>query len=136
VAILIVFDASVIIAYLDPSDRFHAEAVDLVLSTVGNRRGIHSLNMAEVLAGAQNDESTNLLWEAVTEKMRVEISNAPGPLLLAKVRRRTGLKMPDAVVLATALAEDGLVASFDDRLKSAARNAGVLYVQERDSAAP
>jgi predicted nucleic acid-binding protein len=128
VAVVIVFDASVIIAYLDPSDSLHDKAVDLVLSTVGKRRKIHALTLAEVLTGARDDKTTDKIWDSVIGKMSVEISQAPGPILLAKARRTSGLKMPDAVVLATATAENGLVATFDDRLKSAADAAGILYL--------
>jgi predicted nucleic acid-binding protein len=44
---------------------------------------------------------------------------------LADIRRRTRLKMPDAIVAFLALREGAQVASFDDRLLTAAKALGL-----------
>ena len=48
------------------------------------------------------------------------------PARLARIRAKTALKMPDAVVLAAALAINGQVATFDNSLAAAAAAHDVL----------
>ena len=48
----------------------------------------------------------------------VEIDETPiDPLLLARLRVKTGCKMPDCCVLATAATHNTAVATFDARLR-------------------
>ena len=44
---------------------------------------------------------------------------------LAQLRVDTGLKLPDCIVLLTALHQRGILAIFDDRLRRAALDQGV-----------
>jgi predicted nucleic acid-binding protein len=128
VAAVIVVDASVLIAFLEPSDAAHHEAVALMLSTVGQQRIIHALTLAEVLVGAPTSAAASAVWDTIVHHMRFTVSDAPDAGLIATIRRTTRLKMPDAVVLATAVAENARVASFDNRLLAAADASAVPHL--------
>jgi predicted nucleic acid-binding protein len=53
-----------------------------------------------------------------TVAVGVEIDDTPiDPLILATLRVRTGCKMPDCCVLASAATRNTAVASFDERLR-------------------
>lgn len=142
---MIVLDASVLIAFLDPADRHHVAAVDIIV------RGpepflVHELTLAEVLvAPARKRRDEAMLLDLHGIGVRAMSLGDGGALLVARVRARTGLKMPDACVVATALQLEArhdepagigphladperagaTVATFDARLAAAARSLGL-----------
>ena len=90
---------------------------------------MHDLNLAEVLVGGFAAGIQDELLRTMTEDMGIETWGEVGTgwvMHLARVRARSTprLKMPDAVVLATALRIEGAVATFDERLQNAALAAG------------
>lgn len=119
---MIVVDASVLIAWLDDRDIHHLAAID-VLAAV-ERFVAHPLTLAEVLvhparSGGHSDVLSRL--EAIGMDISTHRTN---PVDLALLRAHSGLKMPDCIVLACALAHGVGVATFDDALRAAVERAG------------
>jgi len=50
---------------------------------------------------------------------------------MAQLRVDTGLNLPDCIVLLTALEQRGILATFDDRLRRATLDQGVLVQPSR-----
>lgn len=123
---MIVLDASVLIAHLDGSDRHHAKATSLLEANSGESLGASPITLAETLvsparAGRLEDAEAALQRLGVQELPLRE--GAPGRL--AEMRAEVGLKMPDCCVLLAAQDHEGIVASFDSDLLSAARTLGL-----------
>jgi predicted nucleic acid-binding protein len=120
-AIVIVLDASVLIAYLDGNDEHHAEAERLLAQEVDEDFGANSLTLAEVLVAPARDDR---LDRARTALRDLEVDELPFPvdaaLKHAQLRVETGLKMPDRCVLLAAEPLHARVATFDNRLRNAA----------------
>jgi len=128
---VVVFDADVLIAYLNRDDAHHAEAVGKLRRALepGTRRLVSAVNYSEVLIGpltrlgakgvATVDGVLNHLGFETVEV------NAALARRAATVRVRTKLKLPDAYALATALDVETrahatvTVESFDKRVIAA-----------------
>jgi predicted nucleic acid-binding protein len=110
-----VVDASVLIGYLDPNDVHHAEAVDAFVAV--DQLLVHPLTLAEVLVHpARQGVAATVL--ATLTAIGLVVSPMPiDPLALARLRAKSGLKMPDCVVVATAAAHGLMVLTFDERLR-------------------
>lgn len=120
-AVVIVLDASVLIAYLDSSDEHHAEAEGLLAQEVDDDFGANPLTLAEVFVAPARDDR---LDRARTALRDLEVDELPFPadaaLRLAQLRVETGLKMPDCCVLHAAELRRARLATFDNRLRKAA----------------
>jgi len=109
-----VVDASVLIAFLDHTDKHHAAAIELLAKV--ERFVVHPLTLAEALVhpvrvGVEDDVLARLSAIGMTvSPLSVD------PVGLARIRVRSGLKMPDCVVLACATAHGYEIATFDERL--------------------
>lgn len=104
-----VFDADVLIAYLGREDANHAKAVGRVRKAFepGTRRLVSAVNYSEVLIGplrsagpAGADTVDAMLVRFGIETIQVDLALARRA---AAVRVRTGLKLPDAYAIATAI---------------------------------
>jgi len=123
---VIVLDASVLIALLDPRDAHHDTAVNILDGDDGPWV-VHPLTMAETLVGpVQRGVGTEVLADLADAGITVN-ETATDPLQLAATRARHGLRMPDACVLWLAEALDTTLVTFDDKLADRARDAGRLY---------
>lgn len=123
-----VFDSDVLIGFLSAEDNHHVAAVEEMRRAYqpGIRRWVCSVNYAEILVGplgvGQGDVVDRMLVGLGIETMQVDMALARSA---AQVRVRTGLKLPDAFALATAVhAEtrgfgDVRLASFDKRVIAA-----------------
>jgi predicted nucleic acid-binding protein len=123
---VIVLDACVLIAHLDESDSFHEDADTLLGSVADEPLGASAITLAEVLVGPAR---TGRLDQATAALAQLELSTialgADAPGRLATLRAGTNLKLPDCCVLLAAEQHGGAaVATFDDRLATAARNRG------------
>ena len=131
---MIILDNSVLVAYTKPTEGHHLDAVQIVADNKGNL-GANALTVAEFMVypvrlGTVESAYAQLTGDPADGHLGIEVLDGLGrawPVHLARVRARTGLKMPDAVVLATATHVKGQVATFDDKLREAARAEGVLY---------
>ncbi len=123
---MIVLDASVVIAFLSPSDPHHARAAQLLEEHYAAGFRMHQITLAEVLVGAVQTGRGAQLFDDLTS-LGV-IAHEPGanePLILAELRVTTGLRMPDCCVLAVAQQESLPLATFDDQLAGVAKGLGV-----------
>jgi len=126
---MIVLDASVLIAYLDSDDSFHAEAETLLAEAVYDDLGVNPLTLAEVLVAPVRDGRLAVVQAALRD---LEVAELPFPpdtaVRLAQLRATTTLKLPDCCVLLTVHSAGAALASFDRRLVQTAadRNLPVL----------
>ena len=123
---MIVLDASVLIAHLDGSDRHHARARNLLEANSGEPLGASPITLAETLVSPAR---ASRLGDAEAALQRLGVQELPlregAPGRLAEMRAEVGLKMPDCCVLLAAQDHEGIVASFDSDLLSAARKLGL-----------
>ena len=133
---MIVADASWVIALRDPSDALHSAAAAINRNLGAESVLLHPLTLAECLVaparlGALQDAALRL--RAAFEIPDVE---SGAPLRWAAMRAETGLRLPDAIVLDTALRQGArAVVTFDAQLASAAQAHGLDVVHERAPAA-
>lgn len=124
---MIVVDASVLIALLEPADAHHDRAVTL-LSGLNGELGVHPLTLAEVLVAPAR---VGLASQVRADLASIGVQEIPpGPdqaMTLAEIRVRHRLRMPDACVLATAVQTDQPLVTFDQRLGEAARERALLF---------
>lgn len=122
---MIVLDACVLIAHLDAGDAHHERAGALLLDVADESLGASPLALAEVLVGparaGQLDRATAALHQLQVTSV---LLGDDAPARLAVLRAGTSLKLPDCCVLLAVEQTHGAVATFDDRLASAARQRG------------
>ena len=128
---VVVFDADVLIAYLDRDDAHHSEAVERVRRALEprTRRLVSAVNYSEVLvgplqtAGPAGADTVNAMFVRFgIETIQVDMALARRA---AAVRARTKLTLPDAYALTTAIHaekrghEDVRIESFDRKVNKA-----------------
>ncbi|MFT4260106.1 type II toxin-antitoxin system VapC family toxin [Microbacterium sp.] len=124
---MIVLDASVLISYWAGSDA-HTEAAFGILDTEEDLM-LHPVTLAESLVGpARVGEEQRALDDFARLGVERHRQLIDEPLRVARLRARTGLKLPDAYILATAVELGATLATFDRRLADAARERGVAVV--------
>jgi predicted nucleic acid-binding protein len=122
---VIVLDASVLIAHLDPSDAHHDRATGLLLDHADSPLATSVITVAEVLVGAERVGRRDAAVRALARLGLARVSvMADHPERLSALRAHTRLKLPDCCVLLAAEIVDGEVASFDDRLAARAAEMG------------
>lgn len=123
---MIVLDANVVIAYLDDRDAHHQHVIDLLESNAFDEFACSVLTVAEALVHPTRAEVQDA---AVASMQRIGIRVLPmgkhDALELARVRSQYGVRMPDAVVLHTALTNGADIATLDESLATAAARAGI-----------
>ena len=121
---VVVLDSDVLIGFLNANDAHHADAVALVRDslTPGTRRMMSAVNYSEILIGPiKAGKTARDHVEGMLVNFAIEIIGVDGALArrAAAVRARTGLQLPDAYALATAIQaehnghDDVRLASFD-----------------------
>ena len=123
---MIVLDAGVLIAHLDATDLHHERATALLHNAADQALAASPITLAEVLVGPARagrvDHGTALLRD-------LDVASVPlledAPVRLAVLRAGTGLKMPDCCVLLAAEQTRSGLATFDDRLATAATERGL-----------
>lgn len=123
---VIVLDASVVIALLNPHDRHHSRSTDLMAEHAGHGFRMHQLTLAEVLVGAvRAGRGAQRFNDLMSLGVVAHEPGANEPLILAELRATTRLSMPDCCVLAVARQETVPLATFDGQLARAAQGLGV-----------
>lgn len=121
-----VLDANVLIAHFSDLDPHHERAVTLLLDA-DDELAVHPLTLAEVLVGPAR---AGMLERArsLLDRLGVIVRPTPPdePETLARLRAETQLKMPDCCVLAAALDSADTLATFDEKLATAAERLGVV----------
>jgi predicted nucleic acid-binding protein len=123
---MIVLDASVLIAHLNPADAHHVDATGLLLNAPPGSLLVHSMTLAEVLVGgARIGSGAQMRKDLMATGIRITPHDQDEPLRLAELRVTTGLKLPDCCVLDAAISNSASVATFDRALAAAAVRHGV-----------
>ena len=122
-----IVDASVLIAHLDERDAHHEAATQLLLAAAGDDLAASPITLAEALVGpARSDrlaEAQAILDVLSVREVALAVDAAPR---LALPRAQTGLKLPHCcVLLAAGDAQQRVVATFDERLATAACRMGM-----------
>lgn len=117
-------DASVLIALLSPTDAHAEVAVDMVLAH--EQVLAHRITLAETLVRPARRGQARAVMDLL-RGLAVTCSAADDEesLVLADIRARTSLRMPDCCVLQAAHTHDCPVATFDRTLASAALDLGI-----------
>ena len=125
---IVVFDSDVLIGFLSAADAHHEDAVAWMTRALepGNRRFLCAVNYSEILIGptraGRQDHVRSMVARLTIEIITVDAALAERA---AAVRARTGLKLPDAYALATAVhartreSTDVRLASFDREVLAA-----------------
>jgi predicted nucleic acid-binding protein len=124
--VVVVLDASVLIAHLDGRDAHHPRAVEALLAARRSTFVASVVTVAEVLAGPVR-AGANRTAGAALRALRLVRAPLAGDAAekLAGLRAETGLKLPDCCVLLAALdAGAARILTFDERLGRAAAAAG------------
>lgn len=128
---VIVLDASILIAYLDEDDEHHDRSMVLLSREIGDDLAISPITLAEVLVAPTRDQRSAPVLTAITA---LEVASIPitvdSAVRLAQLRVTTRLRMPDCCVLLAAQDASARVASFDDRLLTAASAVGLIALGE------
>jgi predicted nucleic acid-binding protein len=123
-----VLDADVVIGVLDRSDSHHRAAVRALrrIADAGTRMSLSLVNYAEALVlPAEHPETLRAAAHSI-DALGIELV-APTPAVAreAALLRAQGISLADGFAIATARARDAGLASFDRRVRSAARRAGL-----------
>lgn len=121
----VALDADAIIGFLDRSDALHDSAVEEIRGALGRDSLVAStVTLAEILTGAllgHHDEDVvrGFFGDLIAAVVPVDEQVAEGA---ARLRSQRNLRMPDALVLATASVRPEVVALItgDERIASAA----------------
>lgn len=130
---MIAVDAGVVIAVLDERDAHHEAAFQLLLAAGDQRLVMGAVTRAEALVGAARQGRTA---ESLANMDVIGIQEVPLPAdaatRLAELRAATGAKMPDCCLLLVAQQTGSSLATFDRRLRTAARGLGLAVLPDDD----
>ncbi len=125
---MIVLDASVLIAHLNPLDS-HLDAATQILLGASGGLLVHGITLAEVLVGGVRiGRGAQLHADLHAAGVRLAAHDEQEPLRLAQLRATSGLKLPDCCVLDTAISNNASLATFDNALAMVARQRGVAVL--------
>lgn len=123
---VITLDAGVLIAMLNERDVHHAWATEFLIDSADAEFIMPALTYGECLVRpAQADQVNAFLANIDGLALNVIELTADGAVRVARVRAETKLRMPDAVVLSTALEHSSSLATTDARLAEVAQAQGV-----------
>ena len=126
---MIVADASWIVALRDPDDVHHLEA-RAIKDTVSRQRALlHPVTLAECLVAPARMGHLDDAAAALRAAFEVTEDDRDAPLRWASLRAETGLRLPDVIVLDTAIHHRAdAIATFDEKLAARAveRNLEIL----------
>lgn len=126
---MIVLDATVLIAHLNPVDAHHDAATRILLATSPESMLVHTITLAEVLVGGVKiGRGAQMQADLSAAGIRPAIHDEKEPLRLAELRATSGLKLPDCCVLDTAISNGASLATFDRALATAAGQRGVAVL--------
>lgn len=122
---LVLLDSSVLIAILNPRDKHHQVAIDSYSSA--DQYQISAISLTEVMPAAIKTGRAGAVRQKLEEIARVVVDlDSEIGHRAAEVRVETGLKTPDAIVSATALATKAQLWTFDGKLAKAHKGARLL----------
>lgn len=123
---MIVADASWVIALLDPDDIHHQAAKELNDSSTGATVLLHPVTLAECLVGPARLERLNDAASALRSAFETVEVDVDAPLRWALLRATRALRLPDVIVLDTAITHAATsIFTFDERLAVVARSMSI-----------
>lgn len=123
---MIVLDAGVLIAHLDPADAFHVRASAFLEAHAAIDFAMNTVTVAECLVRPLERGAGEAVAQALeTLSVRQVGIDAGDARLLAGVRAASRLRMPDAIVLFTAEHQRAELVTTDAALARAAAVRGV-----------
>lgn len=118
---MIVADASWIIAQRDPHNIHHAAAVRIAQHTMDETIILHPLTLAECLVSPARSGQLEPAAAALRAAYQIADIDPGAPLRWARLRAETRLRLPDAIVLDTAVVNGAtILITFDLQLARAA----------------
>lgn len=125
-ASVVILDASALIGLHDSADPHHDWALEVFRTTLDKNLAMAVLTYAEVLVHPTKAGNRNL-FESNIRGLEIEIlplsESSAG--VLADLRAKTRLKMPDVIVLHSAIETSGTIATSDKALALAANDLGL-----------
>ena len=119
---MIVADASWVVALRDPSDDHHVRAVAIHRQIGDEDALLHPLTLAECLVAPARLDALDDGAAALRGAFEICDIDRDAPLRWAALRADSGLRLPDAIVLDTAISCDArALVTFDDKLAAATR---------------
>ena len=116
---MIVVDASWVIALHDPTNSHHSKAVQANEAIGDSRVVIAALTLAEYLVGPAKLGVEDKAMIQAQSAFAIAQPDAGAPLRWARLRATSGLKLPDVIVLDTAIElKAEAIATFDQHLAS------------------
>ena len=126
---MIVVDASWIVALRDPGDDHHRRAVATSREIADEDAVLHPVTLAECLVAPARLGALEEATAGLRASFDVAEIDPDAPLRWAQLRAATGLRLPDAIVLDTALHEGArAVATFDEQLAARAAKRGLIVL--------
>ncbi len=123
---VITLDAGVLIAMLNERDAHHNWATEILMDSADAEFVMPALTYGECLVRPTQVDLVNAFLDNIRGfGLNVIDLTADGAVRVARVRAETKLRMPDAVVLATALENSASLATTDARLAEVAQAQGV-----------
>lgn len=124
---IVVVDASVLVAHLDARDAHHDGATEVLLDAAGSELVASPITVAEVLVGPARTDRLGKAQELLDALAVRQIAlGRDAAVRLALLRAQTSLKLPDCcVLLAAGAASAQSIATFDERLAKAALGVGL-----------
>ena len=118
---MIVADASWVVALRDPADEHHRQAVAIHRGIGSEDVLLHPVTAAECLVAPAQLGTLDDAAAALKAAFEICDVDRDAPLRWAALRAETGLRLPDAIVLETAVRHDArALATFDTQLATAA----------------
>jgi len=119
-------DAGAFIALVDSDDAHHDWALDFFIHSTGSELVASALTLAEIMVHpAKNGMAERFADRLSGLHLQVESIDGADSSALAKLRAESGLRMPDVVVLHTALTHAQALATTDESLARQAQTLGL-----------
>jgi predicted nucleic acid-binding protein len=123
---VIVADASWIIALRDPRDPHHESAITLNDATIDEVIVLHPLTFAECLVAAARLGQLDMAADAIRAAFEIVDIDIDAPLRWANLRAATSLRLPDAIVLDTAIVHAAsMILTYDQQLAEEAKTRAI-----------
>jgi predicted nucleic acid-binding protein len=123
---VIVADAGWIIALRDPGDPHHSEAAASIAAAADEVMLLHPVTLAECLLGPAKLGALDQATGALRAAFEITERDADAPVRWAKLRAETGLRLPDVIVLDTAIHHGArAIATFNNRLVAVAADRAI-----------
>jgi predicted nucleic acid-binding protein len=123
---MIVADASWVIALRDPNDAHHVEASSINDVIATEDVVLHPVTFAECLLAPAKLGTLDDAVVALRAAFEIVDIDGDAPVRWASFRAKTGLRLPDVIVLDAALRlRARAIATFDDKLATQADKLGV-----------